>query len=141
ILSTHPDFLIFPPDGPLHIISIDQARQLRKAAQHNPSEGRRRVFHIDHADRPNDEAANSLLKTLEEPGPALTLILTSENPYEMLPTIRSRCVPFYFSPLTPHEMERYFDSREEFSQADRRRLASWSQGSPGRALGIDVEEY
>lgn len=141
IVSTHPDFLTFPPDGPLQIIGIEQARALRSAARFNPSEGKRRVFLIDHADRANDEAANSLLKTLEEPAASLTLILTAESPYELLPTIRSRCVPFYFTPLEPAEMEVFFAAREEFSKVDRERLANWSQGSPGRALGLDVDEY
>lgn len=141
IVSTHPDFLTFPPDGPLRLIGIEQARQLRNAAQYNASEGRRRVFLIDEADRANDEAANSLLKTLEEPGPQLTIVLTAENPYELLPTIRSRSVPFYFSPLSVEEMQRFFEAREDLGVSDRERLASWAQGSPGRALEIDPDEY
>ena len=62
IVSTHPDFLIFPPDGPLRMISIEQARRLRQAAQFSPSEGRRRIFVIDHADRANSEAANARIQ-------------------------------------------------------------------------------
>jgi DNA polymerase-3 subunit delta' len=141
IVATHPDFLTFPPDGPMRLIGVEQARQLRNAAQYNASEGRHRIFLIDEADRANDEAANSLLKTLEEPGPQLTIILTAENPYELLPTIRSRSVPFYFSPLTLEQMRRFFQSRAELSAADRERLAAWAQGSPGRALEIDPIEY
>ncbi len=141
IVATHPDFLTFPPDGPMRMIGIEQARQLRNAAQYNASEGRRRVFLIDEADRANDDAANSLLKTLEEPGPQLTIILTAENPYELLPTIRSRSVPFYFSPLSVEEMRQFFDRREDLALEERDRLASWAQGSPGRALEIDPEEY
>lgn len=141
IVSTHPDFLIFPPDGPMQLITIEQARQLRAAARFGPSEGKRRIFLIDHADRANDEAANSLLKTLEEPAPALTLILTAENPYELLPTIRSRSIPFYFAPLSPAEMDRYFHSRPEISDRERPRLRGWAQGSPGRALSLNVEDY
>ncbi len=141
ILSTHPDFLIFPPDGPLKLIGIEQARQMRKAAQFSPSEGRRRLFHVDHADRANAEAANSLLKTLEEPAPYLTIVLTAENPYELLPTIRSRSVPFYLAPLSNDEMRRFVDSREDLSPDQRRQVSSWAQGSPGRALAIDIDEY
>jgi DNA polymerase-3 subunit delta' len=141
IIATHPDFLIFPPDGPMQLISIEQARQLRNAARFGPSEGKRRIFLIDHADRANDEAANSLLKTLEEPAPALTLILTAENPYELLPTIRSRSIPFYFAPLLPAQMDRFFQARPELSERERPRLRSWAQGSPGRALSLNVEEY
>ncbi len=141
IISTHPDFLIFPPDGPLRLITIEQARRLRQAAQFGPSEGKRRVFVIDHADRANNEAANSLLKTLEEPAPALTLVLTAENSYDLLPTIRSRSIPFYFTPLSAAEMERFFDTRPDVPEKDRPRLAGWAQGSPGRALTIDVDVY
>lgn len=141
IVSTHPDFLTFPPDGPLRLITMEQARQLRAAAQFGPSEGRRRLFLIDQADHANAEAANSLLKTLEEPAPSLTLVLTAENPYDLLPTIRSRSIPFYFSPLSPPEMDRFFDSRPGVAKSDRQVLAGWSQGSPGRALAINVKEY
>jgi len=141
VFAAHPDVLSFPPDGPLRLISIEQARLLRRSAQYAPSEGRRRIFIIDHADRVNDEAANSLLKTLEEPADALTIILTSEKPFDLLPTIRSRSVPFYFSPLTTAEMDRYFASRPEFSEAEAARLAGWSQGSPGRAFALDPEQY
>jgi DNA polymerase-3 subunit delta' len=141
IVSTHPDLLIFPPDGPMQLITIEQARQLRAAARFGPSEGKRRVFLIDHADRANDEAANSLLKTLEEPAPSLTLILTAENPYELLPTIRSRSIPFYFAPLSAAEMESFFQSRPEIPERERPRLRAWAQGSPGRALALNVEEY
>jgi DNA polymerase-3 subunit delta' len=141
IISTHPDFLIFPPDGPLQLITIEQARQLRTAARFGPSEGKRRVFLIDHADRANDEAANSLLKTLEEPSPSLTLILTAENPYELLPTIRSRSIPFYFAPLSPAEMDRFFQARPAIAAGERPRLRGWAQGSPGRALALNVAEY
>jgi DNA polymerase-3 subunit delta' len=125
----------------MQIITIEQARQLRIAARYGPSEGKRRIFLIDHADRANDEAANSLLKTLEEPAPSLTLILTAESPYELLPTIRSRSIPFYFAPLSPAEMDRFFASRPEIAERERPRLRGWAQGSPGRALSLNVEEY
>ena len=141
IVATHPDFLTFPPDGPLQMITIEQARRLREAAKFGPSEGKRRVFLVDQADRANEEAANSLLKTLEEPAESLTVILTAANPYELLPTIRSRSIPFYFGTLTPAEMQQFFDTRPEFDQRQRERLAAWSDGSPGKALSLDAEEY
>ncbi len=141
IVSTHPDLLIFPPDGPLRMITIEQARRLRDAARFGPSEGRRRFFVIDHADRANDEAANSLLKTLEEPAPLLTIILTAENSYDLLPTIRSRAIPFHFGALSGEEMAQFFATRPEIDSAEQERLAGWAQGSPGRALSLDVEAY
>ena len=141
IVSTHPDLLIFPPDGPLRMITIEQARRLREAARFGPSEGRRRFFVVDHADRANEEAANSLLKTLEEPAPTLTIILTAENPFDLLPTIRSRSIPFHFGPLSTEEMAQFFATRPEIDSGEHARLAGWAQGSPGRALNLDVEAY
>ena len=141
IVSTHPDLLIFPPDGPLRMITIEQARRLRQAARFGPSEGRWRFFVVDQADRANEEAANSLLKTLEEPAPKLTIILTAENPYDLLPTIRSRAIPFHFGPLSREEMAGFFATRPAIDSAARERLTGWAQGSPGRAVSLDVEAY
>ncbi len=141
IVSTHPDFLIFPPDGPMQIITIEQARQMRQAAQYGASDGRHRVFLVDHADRANDEASNALLKTLEEPAPSLTIILTAENPNELLPTIRSRAIPFYFAPLSNEEMEEFLTAFTELSEDERQSLTRLAQGSPGRAITLNVDEY
>lgn len=141
IVATHPEFLCFPPDGPLAQISIEQVRRLKEHARFGPSEGRRRLFLLDQADRADAPAANSLLKILEEPPPYLTLILTAENAFELLPTIRSRCVPFFFAPLEAEEMERFLAGRPEIAAADHPKLAAWAQGSPGRALALDIAEY
>ena len=92
MLASHPDFLTFPPDGPLRQISIQQIRLLKDRAQFKPLKGRYRVFLIDGLDRANEQAANSLLKILEEPPEHLLLLLTARNPYDVLPTIRSRSV-------------------------------------------------
>src|SRR5207237_1021309 len=85
-----------------------------------------------------DQAANSLLKTLEEPPDHLVVIMTAENAYDLLPTIRSRAVPFYFTPLDREEL-RAFVSARGLDQAERRiQLAG---GSPGVAVSIDLEAY
>ena len=63
---------------------------LKERAQFGPLRGSYRVFLIDHIDRANEQAANSLLKILEEPPPYLILLMTAENAYDLLPTIRSR---------------------------------------------------
>jgi DNA polymerase-3 subunit delta' len=136
--ATHPDFVTFPPDGPLRQISIPQTRLLREAAQFLPHKGSRRVFLIDHVDRANDQAANSLLKTLEEPPPHLILIMTAENAYDLLPTIRSRAVPFYFAPLAPDEMSAFVRARG-LDQPERR--IALAAGSPGVAMSLDLAAY
>src|SRR5215471_982911 len=138
LFASHPDFVTFAPDGPLRVISIQQTRLLKERAQFLPNKGNRRVFLIDHVDRANDQAANSLLKTLEEPPDHLVLIMTAENAYDLLPTIRSRAVPFHFAPLGRDEMKEFARSRG-LEQAERRiQLAG---GSPGLAVSIDLETY
>ena len=99
VFGSHPDFLTFAPDGPLRQITIQQMRLLKERASLKPLKGSWRVFLIDSIDRANEQAANSLLKTLEEPPSHLILILTARNAYDLLPTIRSRSVPFQFSRL------------------------------------------
>jgi DNA polymerase III subunit delta' len=138
LFASHPDFVTFAPDGPLRQISIQQTRLLKDRAQYLPNQGSRRIFLIDHIDRANDQAANSLLKTLEEPPPHLILIMTAENAYDLLPTIRSRAVPFSFAPLSTDEM-RTFVRANSLDQPERRVMLA--AGSPGLALSLDLEAY
>ena len=136
--STHPDFVTFAPDGPLRQISIQQTRLIKDRAQYLPHKGSRRVFLIDRVDRANDQAANSLLKTLEEPPPHLILVMTAENAYDLLPTIRSRAVPFHFSPLSRDQMEQFAATRR-LDQPERR--VALAAGSPGLAVSLDIEAH
>ena len=138
LFSTHADFVTFAPDGPLRQITIAQTRQLKELAQFLPNRGQYRVFLIDGVDRANDQAANSLLKTLEEPPPHLILILTAANAYDLLPTIRSRAVPFHFAPLSAEEMREFAAARGLDDAARRIALAA---GSPGLAVSIDLETF
>src|ERR1051326_7548693 len=138
LFATHPDFVTFAPDGPLRQITIQQARLIKERAQYLPHQGSRRIFLIDHVDRANEQAANSLLKTLEEPPAHLILIMTAENAYDLLPPIRSRAVPFHFAPLPAEEM-REFVRKRGLDRPDRRiQLAA---GSPGVAISIDLDVY
>jgi len=136
--GTHPDFLTFPPDGPMRQIGIPQMRLLKERAQFKPLHGDRRVFLIDQADRANEQAANSLLKTLEEPPDHLILIMTADNVYDLLPTIRSRSVLLNFSPLTNDDMQEFANARG-LENAERR--IALSGGSPGMAACLDIELF
>ena len=138
LFATHPDFVTFPPDGPLRQITIEQMRRLKELAQFKPLRGDRRVFLIDHIDRANEQAANSLLKTLEEPPDHLILVLTAENLYDLLPTIRSRAVPFHLAPLSNAEMRTFAESR---ALPDFERRIALAAGSPGLAVSMDLELY
>jgi DNA polymerase-3 subunit delta' len=139
LFASHPDFVTFPPDGPLRQLSIPQMRLLKERAAFKPLQGAWRVFLIDRIDRANEQAANSLLKTLEEPPAHLVLIMTAENPYDLLPTIRSRAVHFPLVPLDEAEMRGFLASREQLENAARR--VALSGGCPGRAVSIDLEAY
>jgi DNA polymerase-3 subunit delta' len=138
VFGSHPDFLTFPPDGPLRQITIQQMRLLKERASLKPLKGSRRVFLIDGIDRANPQAANSLLKTLEEPPPHLILILTARNPYDLLPTIRSRSVPFQLGRLSRDDMRAFIGFRK--LDEPERRLAL-AEGAPGLAVSIDLEAY
>src|SRR5579862_9709341 len=138
LFATHSDFLTFPPDGPLRQLTIEQMRVLKERAQFKPLHGRRRVFLIDHIDRANEQAANSLLKTLEEPPEHLILLLAAENPYDLLPTIRSRAVSFHLAPLANAEMQAFVEER---GLSDAQRRIALAAGSPGLAVSMDLDVY
>jgi DNA polymerase-3 subunit delta' len=138
VFASHPDFLTFPPDGPLRQISIQQMRLLKERAQFKPLKGKRRVFLIDRIDRANEQAANSLLKTLEEPPDHLIIFMTAENAYDLLPTIRSRAVPLQMRRLDKEEMRQFALSR---GLKDQERRLALSAGCPGMATSIDLEVY
>lgn len=136
--SSHPDFVTFAPDGPLRQITIPQMRLLKDRATLKPLKGNWRVFLIDGIDRANEQAANSLLKTLEEPPSHLILIMTTRNAYDLLPTIRSRAVAFQLSRLAEGEM-RGFVAARGLDHPERR--LQLSEGLPGLAVTLDLETY
>jgi DNA polymerase-3 subunit delta' len=88
------------------------------------------------------EAANSLLKVLEEPPEHTSLILLTENPQELLPTIRSRAVTYRLGALPPDELENLLAVRRpELKPTDRALAARLAEGAVGRALTIDLAVY
>lgn len=138
VFGSHPDFLTFAPDGPLEQLSIQQMRLLKERAQLKPLRGRWRVFVIDGIERANIQAANSLLKTLEEPPDHLILVLTARNPYDLLTTIRSRSVILQMGRLGQEEMRSFIANRG--LDHPERRLAL-AEGAPGLAVSVDLETY
>ncbi|MBW4933339.1 DNA polymerase III subunit delta' [Marinobacter sp. F4206] len=88
--SSHPDVRVYAPEKS-RMVKVDQIRALSTFAVASPQVARRKVAIIDRADQLNLNAANALLKTLEEPLPDVTLLLLQESGRPVLPTIRSRC--------------------------------------------------
>jgi DNA polymerase III subunit delta' len=138
LLASFTDFITFPPDGPLRQISIEQMRTLKERASFGPSSGRYRIFLIDQIDRANESAANSLLKILEEPPAYLIVLMTAENSYDLLPTIRSRAVMFPMAPLDKADLKQFVQARGLDRMDQRIALAG---GCPGRAITLDLESY
>jgi DNA polymerase-3 subunit delta' len=126
---------------PAQFIKIDQMREMSLEAQYKPYEGRRRVLIIDEAERLNIQAANSILKTLEEPPETSLIILITSKPYTLPETIRSRCQMISFGPLTVAELESYLTRHSRRPPEETRLLARVAQGSIGRALETDLDEY
>jgi DNA polymerase III subunit delta' len=97
--GAHPDLTWVAPSGAHEMLRSDVDEAVVAAASHTPFEARRRVFVLERADTMNDEAANTLLKTLEEPPAYVVLLLLTDRPQQVLPTISSRCQPVRFDPL------------------------------------------
>jgi DNA polymerase III subunit delta' len=140
-IQTHPDVLIIPPDPPQMMIKVDQVRRVIETIYYRPSEARERVYiFTDSAFM--KEAANSLLKVLEEPPEFATILLLSENPGELLPTIRSRAMTFALGALPFEELERYLaKERPEWKPSQRGLVARLSEGAVGRSRSFDIESY
>ena len=140
-VQTHPDVLAVPPDPPQMMIKVDQVRRVIETIYYRPAEGRERVY-IFTASSFMKEAANSLLKVLEEPPEFATIFLLTENSGELLPTIRSRSMVFTLGALPLEEVERYLaEHRPEWKPAQRSLVARLSEGAVGRASGFDVAGY
>ncbi|MFZ4628986.1 MAG: DNA polymerase III subunit delta' [Blastocatellia bacterium] len=137
--GTYGDLLTLTPDGPS--IRIAQTRAMNDEVHYRPREGRQRFFLIDDADRLREEAANSLLKTLEEPPPTSTIILLTARPDSLLRTIRSRARRLTFSPLAIDELERYLAAHYPRPAAETALLARLARGRLGAALSIDLSLY
>jgi DNA polymerase III subunit delta' len=97
--DAHPDLTWVTPSGASEVLVGDIEGPVVAAATHTPFESKRRVFVIEAAGTMNDQAANRLLKTLEEPAPFAHLILLAEHREDVLPTIASRCQQVRFDPL------------------------------------------
>src|ERR1700757_4600903 len=129
-VQTHPDVLVIPPDPPQMMIKVDQVRRVIETIYYRPAEARERVYiFTDSAFM--KEAANSLLKVLEEPPEFATIFLLSENPGELLPTIRSRSMVFTLEALLAEEIERDLAKVHPEWKAAQRALVARVSGGAG----------
>jgi DNA polymerase-3 subunit delta' len=141
LIQPHPDVLVVPPDPPQLLIKLGQVRTLIERAHRLPGEAPRRIFILTSASMMK-EAANSLLKILEEPPATVNILLLAENPGELLPTIRSRCALVRLGALPADELEMLLaERRHEIPPQQRALIARLSEGAAGRALSFDLATY
>ena len=143
--GSHADLLVIEPEFDekkseyAKDINVEQAREVAKFLSLTPAESNWRIVLIDSADALNINAANAILKILEEPPPQAILLLISHQPSLLLPTIRSRCQVVKLRPLARDifvEAAEYLlpDAGDQKLSA----LAQLTGGAPGKAL--DYEE-
>ena len=115
-------------------ITIDAIRELERTVNLNPFEGSRTVIIIDGAGTMSIEAANALLKTLEEPPPGVLFLLLTEDEESLLPTIRSRCQTLQLLPMSRRGMIDFLTTQHSETADEADRLYRLSRGCLGWAL-------
>src|SRR5438105_6442176 len=137
-VQTHPDVLVIPPDPPQMMIKVDQVRRVIETIYYRPSEGKERIYiFTDSAFM--KEAANSLLKVLEEPPDFATIFLLTETAGELLATIRSRSMVLGLHRLSLPEIEQYLAKhRPDWKPQQRALVARLSDGAVGKSAALAV---
>jgi DNA polymerase-3 subunit delta' len=134
--GAHGDFIEVAPDKNKKSIGVGQVRDLGEWLAQSPALGRRKAAIVDPADRMTLEAANALLKTLEEPPPGRVLVHVATRPGGLPPTVRSRCQQVSFGPLADAEVSEVL-RRNGWPEQAARQAAGFSDGSPGAVLARD----
>ena len=141
LVQTHPDLVVVPPDPPQLLIKMGQVRSIIQRIYRLPADAPRAVY-IFTSTAFMKEAANSLLKILEEPPAYAHIFLLAENTGELLPTIRSRSSIFRLGALPPDQIEALLaESRKDWKPQQRALVARLAEGAAGQALGFDLEGY
>jgi DNA polymerase III subunit delta' len=132
----HPDILLVEPEGN-HVLK-EQVDEILRSVSRKNFEGQVRVIIIDEVDKMTSEAANMLLKTLEEPPQSVVFILVSSNPDGILPTIMSRCRIIQFKALPIYELVRFLSNRLGCSEEEAILAARVGNGIMGDAIAYAI---
>ena len=135
----HPDLMIVQADSEGGILKVDQIREARRSLNLKPYQSRYRLAVFLRFQEANDNAANALLKTLEEAPAYAVLILTADHPEQLLPTIVSRCEVLRLRPLSLDVVEAFLKERGA-AKHSARLIAHISGGRPGFALRLLKDE-
>lgn len=117
-------------------IKVDQVREVQRRLTTRPTLGERRAVIIDPADDMEPQAANALLKSLEEPPIGTFFVLVSHSPARLLPTIRSRCRTLRFPALSDERLAQFLAEHSDAAADERAAAIAAASGSPGAALGF-----
>lgn len=135
--GSHPDSLLIEPEEEGKAIRVDAIRQLADFIGQSAQQGGRKVIILRPAEAMNQNAANALLKSLEEPNRDTFLLLVSDQPGRLLPTIRSRCMVQPLStPARSEALEWLQQSLPELESVQREALLLMAGGAPLRALAL-----
>jgi DNA polymerase-3 subunit delta' len=132
----HPDLSIVQSEQIGGTLKVEQIRELQHNLSLSPYEARYRIALLLRFEEANPSASNALLKTLEEPGPQVVLVLTADSPETLMPTIVSRCEVLRLAPLPVDVAIRGMEARWGLEPEKARLLAHLSAGRPGAALQI-----
>lgn len=130
----HPDLAVVQAENEGGILKVDQVREVRRIVSLKPFQSKYRVALFLRFHEANENAANALLKTLEEAPAHVILLLTADNPESLLPTIVSRCEVLRLRPLPIEEVARALKNRGKNGQAEL--IAHISGGRPGYAFQL-----
>jgi DNA polymerase-3 subunit delta' len=136
----HPDLTWVSPSGAAGMLVDDVDEAVIAAVSHTPFEARRRVFVLERADTMNDQAANRMLKTLEEPPPYAHLLLLTDRPANVLPTIASRCQAVRFEAPTAEALSHRLQTRHGVPPETADACARLALGDAERALALALGE-
>jgi DNA polymerase-3 subunit delta' len=133
--GNHPDISVVEPEG-RQSLGVDQARQTIANAVMTPVESVRKVFVLPEADAMTEQAANALLKTLEEPTATTVFILVVESEDDLPPTVASRCRTVHFGRVPDADLAAALEARPGVDSVRAADLARVAGGRPGLALGL-----
>jgi len=139
--GSHPDYLKVEPEEEGKAIGIDAVRELARFQALKSQYGRQRVIQLQPADALNANSANALLKTLEEPAGDTVLLLTTDRPMALLPTLRSRCQQVIFRPVATvnAEIRQWLTEQLPESSHDIEVLLQMAGGAPLQAVALESE--
>ena len=137
--GNHPDLKLIEAAEDTKYLKIDQIREMQKEIAYKPYESEYKIYIIDGAERMTPQAANSLLKTLEEPPAYAVIILLAEEISKLLPTVISRCQNLRLSNISREKLRNYL-LNEGIEEDKIELLTGLARGSIGRALNLNNDK-